>query len=142
MSLEAALNENTLAIYHLISFMKNAQVPVADNGTSGDQSSLSPSASSPAEETGESAVNAEPVQETVAAVEPAPVVEKVETVETVLVDDVVALKKEAGIYLTKVTQKIGKDKAYEILQSLGYSKWPEVKIEDYSKIIEICGAIL
>lgn len=141
MSLEVAINENTLAIYHLISFLKNAQVPVADNGTSGDQP-VPAAETSPSADAGETAVNPEPVQEAVGAVEPAPVVEKVETVETVLVDDVVALKKEAGICLTKVTQKVGKDKAYEILQSLGYSKWPEVKIEDYSKIIEICGAVL
>lgn len=141
MSLEIAIAENTLAINRLIEVLANAQVPVADNGTSGDQY-VPPAETSPSAVADETAVNSEPAQETVAEVEPAPVVEKVETVETVLVDDVVALKKEAGIYLTKVTQKIGKDKAYEILQSLGYSKWPEVKIEDYSKIIEICGAIL
>lgn len=139
MSLETAISENTQAINRLIDFL--AQVPVADNGTSGGQHVL-PVETSPSIEAGEAAVNQKPVQETVPAVEPASVVEKIETVETVLVDDVVALKKEAGICLTKVTQKVSKEKAYEVLQSLGYSKWPEVKIEDYPKIIEICGAIL
>lgn len=138
MSLEAAISENTQAINRLIDFL-SAQVSVASNGTSGGQQGVLPVETSPSIE---AAVNQEPVQETVAAVEPAPVVEKVETVETILVDDVVALKKEAGICLTKVTQKVSKEKAYEVLQSLGYSKWPEVKIEDYPKIIEICGAIL
>ena len=141
MSLEAAISENTQAINRLIDFL-SAQVSVASNGTSGGQQGVLPVETSPSIEAGEAAVNQEPVQETVAAVEPASVVEKVETVETILVDDVVALKKEAGICLTKVTQKVRKEKAYEVLQSLGYSKWPEVKIEDYPKIIEICGAIL
>lgn len=140
MSLEAAINENTLAIYHLISFLQNAQVPVADNGTSGNQQTVGGTETSPSETAGETAVNSEPSQETDPTVETAPVAVTVETVETVMVDDVVALKTKAGKALTKISQTQGKEVAYKILSDLGYEKFTQVKIEDYTKIIELCEA--
>lgn len=140
MSLEAAIQENTQAIYHLINFLHNsAQVTVADNGTSGDQPACASSVPSLAEEVGETAVNTEPSPEAVAAAETAPVAETTETVETVMVDDIVALKTKAGKSLTKISQNLGKEKAYEILNSLGYEKFTDVKVDDYTKIITLCA---
>lgn len=135
MSLEAAISENTQAINRLMDFL-SAQVSVASNGTSGGQHGVLPIETSPSIEAGEAAVNLQPVQETVPAVEPASVVEKV------VVDDARVLKERAGSLLTDYKNKFSQEKAYEVLQSLGYSKWSEVKRDGHAKIIEICGAIL